>query len=1163
MKKFFTFLFIITLLSIAALAISIPSLNKALTNNEFRNHLLDRLASAMDGKLEATAVSIVLDQKSIHISCKNLKGELLNTALSLDIPDGRISIPYTSLLKGSLFPDSLQAISPRISYKNPPNTTVTGTSNIGNWSRSFNNLLNRLSGSAAQIDISNGTFELGPIAFTGIFMKTRGENPGLTSWDLSMDMVYDDSIIPLQLTGNSNNSCAGPFGCAFDVQAKSLPLRLVPDSRDFFFSGGTADFTGKLGSKGKGLHLDGTFQIKDLDMTVGWTSDDATIHQEKKYRIARSSLIIQADLQGQKFIFPSFDLRSDTFHLLGSFLLDLDNISNPFMDLRLRTGEMALSTLKMLLPDPLINDWTTRTIFPRLENGTGEITRLVLAGTMEEMGRLDEPEYAHCLSWSGILHNVDTFYNDHKFLARVHRSLLSMDGDVLTIKEVTGKSGASILNHGNTTITNLYDPVSILTTDIQGSFSLAWLTTLIKAGLIAEDMQQLLHPVSRVSGQVNGSLELSVGLQKKLVLKFLKGKGVANNMELLFTDIPLPIKIKKADFSLAYPGTSVITGKGSWGKTTFDGSLNLVDLDKKQKAQLKVVADISELKEALTENTMLHSLAPCISKLPLQAVFTEQHGTFSSNGTIDFSRFIPLDTSVCKRRVAENTLLQTEYALELSNNVLNLKKLVLQAEKGTFKIQGRVQTDRKTPLSVNDMRLRAVNFPVQSFVLLVPEQDEILNGTLNTDLQSDSFSLHNIWQSITRNISGSLLISNWQGLLTEGLRVNSMDLITLTIDNEGISLLGKNIRLADFNPETPFELRVNVQKNDALNGTVLLYGKSLDITNLPGLLTRHKTKIEVPLSIGRIDFFVGCDQVHFRNLDFSPLLLEGRVVSDRFILSRYLLQQDDSFVWLTGYPQDDAIIYQSFFKITEKPVGSWMELLGFENNVITGTLNLQGKLTASITPGSIILEKAFGPLYVEIKDGTLSSSSTLVKLLDIISLENVFDKKDVLQWKDSFHFDLLQGRFDLNQGIFSTNSLIMDSPAFDLFAEGTINVVQKTVDMQLKMAPFGTISKLFGFIPYLGYVLTGKSGGLIDYLFSVKGKFGSLNVQYTPLKGTLDSLFGYVKRLVSEREKIKKEVNDFIKIDMIRQKIFKEDMKKKLAPLRSKGKQSGANTIRK
>ena len=1148
MKKLFKIFLVFIFFTVIAMAAAIPAVNIALENEELRNSLLQKLASSLDGELQADTLFISLDRKSLNISSKDFSGSLLNNSLQVDFPNIKIRITFADLLQGSLFPDAFQASSPRISYSLRSASGASTPAKL-NWSRELNTLLKKIFEHGAKIDITEGTVVLASTTLSKLFIQTSPGKPS-TALDMRTDILYNESVIPLEISGTAGNLFAGPFTYSFDVKAGSIPLNLVPASQDFFFSGGTADFTGKLNGSRQGIGLNGSITVNNLDMTVGWTSEDEIIHQEKVYRINQCSLALQGGLHGRKINFSTLDLRAEDFHLQGSFALDFNTLNDPFMNLRLRSDEMTLATLKMLLPDPLINDWTTQTIFPRLENGTARITDFVLAGTMSEIGRLDEPEHAHCLSWSGILRDVDTFYNDHKPLARVHNARLSMDGDVLEIKELSGESGKSTLTRGNLSISGLYDETSILTTDIQASFSLAWLTRIIKAGLTGKKMQRLVSPVSQISGQVKGSVNLSLGLAEEVTLLTLSGNGSAIPIELTLNDMILPFKMKRGDFTLAYPGTCVIKGKGSWGKSTFDGSLNLVEIDKKQLFRLNIKPDLIELKNIFTDNRIIRSLAPCIATLPLKATITLENKTISSSGSLDFTQTVPAnDSMVCKQLLAENQLLRADYNISSSRKKLDLKNLALHTKNGNMQAMGVLETDRQLPVTIKNMNLQATDFPIQALQILMPDQEKRLTGSLDAKLKTAALSLDNIWQTI----NGSLKLKGWQGFLAgPAVTVNNMDL-TATMDNGRIELKGTDIRLADFNPKTPLSLQADLLKKEVWNGTIRVYSDYLDLTTAPSLFREGRTDLGRTLPIGKIRIFVGVDHVLYRNLIFSPLLMQSYVTADRIFISKYLLQLDNNFIWLTGHQQGDEVLYQSFFKIRGKPVDTWMAIFGFGNEIITGTLDLEGKLTARVTPGATIFETTTGPIYFEIKNGSLVSSSTLRKILDLISLENIFDKKNVLLWRDSFNFDLIRGRFDLTRGVFSTNSLMMDAPAFDLFADGTLDVMNNTIKMQVKLAPFGTISKLFGSIPYLGYVLTGKTGSLFDYTFSVTGKIGNPDVQYTPLAGTVDSLTGYVKRLVSEREEVKKEVNTLLKVDMARKKSFILRMERELASLRSTG----------
>ena len=1145
LKKLLKISLFFVILCAVILEASIPAVNEALTSEELRNSLLQKLATSLGGEMEAKGLIITLDPKNININCTDLKGELLHSALSFDIQDAVVKVAYSDLLQGSFFPTTLQATSPRISYSppSPPSSTKPVT---GKGSREFNDLLKKILDRHTRIAITDGSLTYAATSLSKINIWTTPGNHD-TIVKLSADIEYHGSVIPVTASGTATSPFAGPLSYEFEVEAAAVPLTMIPAWQDFFFSGGTADFSGKLMGNRQEIKVDATVEIDKLDMTVGWTSEDKRVHQEKPYRLERCTLAVSGYLQGKKIDFPTLSLQSDDFRLLGSFIVDFADPANPFIDLRLRSDEMKLATLKMLLPDPLINDWTTQTIFPRLENGTARMIDFILAGTLNEIARLNKRENAHCLSWSGILRDVDTFYNDHRPLARIDSANLSMNGDFLQLSEVRGKSGKSTLSGGNLSIRGLYDQTPILTTEVKGSFSLSWLTELARAGLLGEPMQQMVSPLSSVSGQVNGYVRLSLALADRLKLQTLNGKGTAVPLNLALNNLIFPLRMKKANFTLDYPGICKINGKGSWGKSTFSGSLDLVELDKKQQLKLNIRPDLAELKKIFPNNGTINALAPCIATLPLQADISLENRILSSHGSLDFSKAVSVNDSViCEQLFAENQLLQTDYSFNYQEKNLTVKKIDFHTMDGNMQVQGVVNNIRKSPFTFKKLSLQAKDFPVQSLKILMPTEYRRLNGILTANLAAvDCCSQDNIWQTI----SGRLAVRGWAGSLADsGLTVKNIDL-SATAANGQIEIKGTNILLADFNSDSPLTLQGNLQKGEVWDGTIRLYGKNIDLTPSSSLLKEKNSARYQLFPIGKIRIIAGVDQVRFRNMVFSPFLMESIVTGDRIITSKLLLQLSDDFIWLTGYQQNDDVVYTSYFKIRQKPVDTFLALIGFNNDIITGMLDMEGKLTARVTPGSSFLETTNGPIYFKVMDGTLESSSTLIKILDLISLENIFDKQDILDWKNSFNYSRIEGRFDMAQGRLSTDSFIMDAPAFDLFAEGSVDLLQDTVNMQVKLAPFGTINKLFSSIPFFGYILTGKTKSIFDYTFSVVGKIGSPDVKYTPLIGTVQSLTGYVKRLVSSRKEVKENINSHLKLDMDRKKSFILRMNKELSQL--------------
>ncbi|RUM37716.1 MAG: hypothetical protein DSY70_09360 [Desulfobulbus sp.] len=1144
MNKLLKTLLIFFVFSVFALLIAIGGINTALKNEKVRSNLLQTVASTLHGELYTDQLAIYFSKKSINITSSDLKGSLFDNALSINLPETTIKISYGKLLQGSLFPSTLITTSPQISYvsKNAEEQEKAPL----NWGREFNALLKKMAGKGTFIQIHNGIIQLNNTTLSNLEVKTIPEN-SVTSVNLSTDIHYKNSIIPLVVKGYTNNSLTRG-NSSFTIKAKSIPFDLIPKARDFFFSGGTADFSGTLASQRTGVSLKGKFDVRDMLMTVGWTSQDKTRHQEKKYDVKKCSLAFLADLNGRKINFSALDLQSDDFHIQGSLILDFTSIINPFMDLRFVTDEMEVTTLKQLLPDPLINDWTTRTIFPRLENGTAQITNFTLAGTIDEISGLSEPENNHCLAWSGILKNVDSFYNNHKPLGRVHTAELAMDGDLLTINNVSGKSGKSLLTRANVSISSLYSDISQLTTEIEGSFDIAWLTKIFSSGVAGEELRQMTAPVVSVSGQVDGSVDFSLELLSDDVsLKKLSGRGAASGpLDLQITQL-LPLHLKKTNYTLEYPGRCTISGKGLWGNSPFNGQLNLIDLDRKQNFALSIKADVSEIQTLLPEKTLLKDLMPCVGSIPVVADIVIENKNINATGSIDFSRLrIFEDKKSCQEVAAANALVKGSFDIKYGPQLITVHKITLKTETGNLAVQGKFKTTQENKDCIEDINLQATSFPVNSASIIFPEKTAFLaSGILDADIKTTSpVDTHN-WASFL----GSFTLDGWHGSLSNP---------AVTVDNVNIQgnfadgvfhLKGNDMLFAKFNTEYPLSFSADLTKKDLWKGTLRIYGDFFDLSSSPSLFKEGKTDFKQDFPFDSLDIFAEIGHVRYKNLIFSPLLLKGQITKNRIIISNILLEHAHDLLWLTGYLSGDEVIYDSYFTIRDTDVNPFMALLGFESKSITGSLDIEGKLTARVIPGATIFETSKGPISFEVKEGSLVSSSPFIKILDLISLENIFDKKDVLKWKNRFKFNIIQGRLDLADGIFTTDSFVMDASAFDIFAQGKINGLKNTLDMEVKIAPFGTINKIIRSIPFLGFVLTGKSKSLFDYSLLVKGDLENPDVSYIPLKDTFKSLTGYIKRLLIGREGVQKEINSQLKEDMQRKNEFILLMKKTLAPL--------------
>ena len=1146
MKKFVSFFVYCIVTTIILIAILIPAVNMTLKNENARNSLLNRLATALSGELVTTSLAVSLNQSTLDISSSHLKGNLFDNNLTIDIPKIRIKFRYADILQGSIFPHFVSAESPSF-VLSPHSHRNEKSAHIINWGREGNNILENIFGHGALVDITNASVSLPHMKLYNISVRTSG-NRNKSYVKLTSTAAYGKTVFPVEIYGYTYNPFGKPFFYSFDIKSENLPVNLIPSVDNFFFTDGITDFTGKIQGRNQKIDILGRMNIKDLDMRVAWTSGDKTIHLEKPYFLKKTAVSFKGSLNKREINMSSLALQNDNFNLKGSLLLNFENVNDPFFDLRVQSDTMQLSTLKKLLPDPLINDWTTHNIFPRLKKGTAIMNSLVLTGTFNEISHLDEPQFSHCLSWSGTLHDVDTYYNNHKYLGRVVSTQLAMEGDILKIRNMVAKSGHSYLKKGNMTLAGLYNPMMHLSTDINGSFISSWLYQIAKDGLIGENLKIFIEPVKDISGQLTGIIDLAMDIGKKIELKSMEGRGKTNSQVLLsLRGSDLPLQINKCSFSLHYPGVCNIKADGLWGKSTFSSSVDLIDIDKKQQLKLKIKPNWPEIINLFPNNKKLHLLAPCLKTLPVQADISHKKTTLTARGSIDLSAMMPSDNSLsCSQSMAENSLKRADYSFVYTGNKFNLKKLSVQAKQGSFDIAALLNISPSQPLFISGLNIVSNHFPLSSLRWLVPGHHTSLNGTLNGTLTSDRLWLDSIWQ----NLDADFNISGWKGSWqSPPLTVNNAD-FSVKIKDNNVVIQGRNIWLKDITTSTPLRFSAHLKKYNTWNGTLRLYNDYLDLTSLPDIFRGQTTETTRQWPIGKIKILAGVDKGVYRDLIFSPVYLQGKITPKIFLVSRFIAERNDNFIWLTGQEEGNNIIYESYFKVIKQPVQSMLALFGFDKERITGDMNIEGKLTGAVAPNETIFENLSGPLFIEMKDGILKSSSLLIKILDLISIENIFEKKSIIEWKDSFAYKSIQARFDLAGGVLGSKTFIMDAPVFDFFAEGTVDILHNTINMNGKFAPFGTVSKIITAIPYLGYIFTGKTKSLFDFSLSIKGQLDDPTINYIPLMGTIKSLAGYIKRLVTSREEIHKNVNAQVKEDMYRRNGFVQYMKKELNNLK-------------
>lgn len=122
----------------------------------------------------------------------------------------------------------------------------------------------------------------------------------------------------------------------------------------------------------------------------------------------------------------------------------------------------------------------------------------------------------------------------------------------------------------------------------------------------------------------------------------------------------------------------------------------------------------------------------------------------------------------------------------------------------------------------------------------------------------------------------------------------------------------------------------------------------------------------------------------------------------------------------------------------------------FNDKYISGDTKLVTELSSKGNTLDSLVRNLNGTTSLNFKDGTIRDS----KLAEKVSLAvKAFEKEELEDGKSVVKFTGLSGDLKATNGVFKSDNLSLLSPYFNIFGEGNANLVEQTLDMQLRIGP--------------------------------------------------------------------------------------------------------------
>ncbi len=136
-----------------------------------------------------------------------------------------------------------------------------------------------------------------------------------------------------------------------------------------------------------------------------------------------------------------------------------------------------------------------------------------------------------------------------------------------------------------------------------------------------------------------------------------------------------------------------------------------------------------------------------------------------------------------------------------------------------------------------------------------------------------------------------------------------------------------------------------------------------------------------------------------------------------------------------------------------------------------------------------------------------SNERAVWKIVSLLNLPAVLQGKVDLE-KEGLPYNRISATVAIQNGMFQTENLIIDSPILKITAAGNYDLPTDQLDLAVAVSPFGSYSQFLKTIPLFGRIVAGDRKGIATAMFTMKGAMEDPEVTYLPVKSFASGLSG-------------------------------------------------------
>jgi len=851
---------------------------------------------------------------------------------------------------------------------------------------------------------------------------------------------------------------------------------------------------------------------------------------DKQIDVAGVEANFTALLDDKGLSVTSLSVRSNGVRVEGEGYIRIE--SNRAVSLRLILSSPPISVVsaREVVPAFLYPDMVGEEILPLVSHGTVRLEKLLLDGSLEKLRNIEKnPGVLFLkLSWS----DLELFEGKSSpAMSGISGELLFEKGE-LYISGLNGSWGESYVDECSMNLAEVYGTHRYAFSGHLGA-STKDMASLRRLKWFPEEAKEAISWFSTDRGTLDMRLSLRMDSGRKN-FSIEKAELFLNNCVVEHPKFPFEVNIRRASalmqkndtwrFSLsALSADSIIDASGSysgWGMNTV------------VKATVSLDISPEEALKRLSQNATLPIKAE--KRLPASINLSINGPAVSCKGSLNLeglsARFPDI---VLASKGKEDRL---DFAFKLNQE----KGLLIEAANfmlGSSVLKIRTEPGLKYP-GADIILLKSERFFLGDIGFALGEDGRKPSGLFAFDIKAPlPAGLLNIFRM--ENASGSPIspiIKEAVGRAEGSLISIPSGILPIPIEDGGFivrfSEEGMKIDYAAFRTgKSNFSIKVDISRYKGIKCGITLLDGFLDMSDFTSLFAKETLDPDRAHDLPEdmdIEIKVAALRGLWRDVFFGPLAGNASVSEGMINITGLSGPAGSLEIDLQAAfrgKKSPRISISGTLKADGKPAGGVLSMAGFEPDHMEGPLSLSADFATHGDGTDDLLCHLSGDVDLEIGKGTIRKSHVLLSILRFLSIENIFSRPPPDLSREGLYFDGIQGAFMIDNGIISTEDLIMQSPVINVASTGSFDLATGTVKAEMVVQPFGTLDSIAGRIPLLGYILTGNDRTLVLYYFHVEGHLREPSVSYVPFKNLGSGAVGILHRLILTPRRILKKLS--------------------------------------